>query len=171
MYLASERLVYSKFRESEYAIYASWYTNAAVMKHITGKALTEQEARERFGKAMATNQEHPDMGFFAARLKATNQFIGIAKLAYYQSEYIEVGYGFLPEYWGKGFATEMLTFLVDYSRHLPGGRDLIAIVDPKNTGSKKVLTNQGFVLYDSKPEDGRPTEYYKLSWVRYSGTD
>lgn len=163
MYLASERLVYSKFKESEYATYASWYTNADVMKHITGKALTDQEARERFAKAMATNKEYPEMGFFAARLKETHQFIGIAKLTYYQSEFIEVGYGFLPEYWGRGFATEMLTFFVDYSRNLRQERGLMAIVDPGNVGSKKVLTNHGFVLYDTRLEDGRPTEYYKLT--------
>lgn len=162
MELISERLVYNKITNAEFPDYRSWYTNDEVMKYITGKGLTEQEAGARFKKALETNGKTPEMGFYAVYKKKEGVFTGIAKIVYFKDDQAEVGYGSLPEFWGKGYASEMLLCLVNYSRSLPRIKELIAIVNPENAASKKVLTNQRFVWHETNLEDGRPVEYYRL---------
>ncbi len=132
------------------------------MKYITGHALTKEEAQARFEKVIRTNKKNAGMGFYSVQEKGQNMFVGIAKLVHVRNKQAEVGYGSLPEFWGKKIASEMLRCLVEYARTLPQYKELIGIVHPKNSASKKVLANQSFELYEKGFEDGRPVEYYKL---------
>jgi RimJ/RimL family protein N-acetyltransferase len=58
----------------------------------------------------------------------------------------EVGYLFLPEYHGFGYATESLTALIEYSKLHLGVYKFSAVVTQGNVASEKVLTKAGFVL-------------------------
>ena len=162
MNLTSERLVYKKFTNSERSNYLSWYTNDFVMKYITGKALTEKEANARFEKAIEINKKYLEVGFYLAKKKEDNTFIGLVKLVYLKDNQAEIGYGLMPEYWGNKYASEMLKYFVNYSKRISKINELIAIVDPYNNASKKVLSDQSFKFYKKGFEDDRPTEYYKL---------
>lgn len=162
MNLISERLIYKKATESDRSNYLSWYTNETVMKFITGKALTEEEANARFEKAIKTNQKYPEVGFYSVKRKEDNTFIGLVKLVYYKDNQAEIGYGLMPEYWGNKYASEILKYFVNYSKRISKINELIAIVDPYNNASKKVLSDQSFKFYKKGFKDNRPTEYYKL---------
>jgi len=56
---------------------------------------------------------------------------------------IEVGYGFLPEYWGRGFATEIALACVDITLNTLHHPTAVAITLQGNTGSQHVLTKAG----------------------------
>lgn len=166
MRLDSERLTYTTFTLNEMAGYAQLVMNEDVMKYITGKPLTQQESDARFMKnIIAVNEQHPDAGYFAVREKEDETFIGLAKLTYTSPGEAEIGYMLLPRFWGKRYATEMVQCLIAYAGTLHSITRLIAIIDPENPGSKKVLTNQGFRLYKTDFWDGLPAEYYSLSLV------
>jgi len=56
---------------------------------------------------------------------------------------VEVGYGFQPEYWGRGLATEIATACVGYAfdvLHLPS---VVGLTVPHNTRSRRVLEKVG----------------------------
>jgi len=162
MPLISERLIYHKITKAEFGGYMSWYTNDAVMKHINGKGLTIPEAQHRFTKALEINQLFPELGFYAVKDILDNTFVGIAKLVYTKEEEAEVGYGTLPQFWGKGYASEMLESLIHYSKEISTIKELIAVVNQENIASKRVLEKQGFNLYKSDFENKKPVQYYKL---------
>jgi RimJ/RimL family protein N-acetyltransferase len=162
MPLTSDRLIYTQITPADRAVYMSWYTNNDVMKYITGKGLSPQDAQARFEKALKANESNPEIGFFAVRNKEDNTFIGIAKFTFLTNTQVEVGYGSLPQFWGKGYASEMLRCLIDHADTIPQLDELIAIINAGNTASKNVAIKQGFQLYDTSHENNTLVEYYKL---------
>jgi RimJ/RimL family protein N-acetyltransferase len=59
---------------------------------------------------------------------------------------IEVGYHLLPEYWGKGYATEAARAFRDYGFKTTTADYIISIIDPANERSKKVAKRNGMSL-------------------------
>jgi ribosomal-protein-alanine N-acetyltransferase len=162
MDLTSTRLVYSKFTEADLGDYLLWYTNDRVMKYISGRGLTEMEAKTRFKNALKTNAKDPDMGLYSVKDKENNSFIGIAKLVMLNETQAEVGYGSLPQFWNLHYATEMLDCLMAYAAGIPRVKELIAVVNPANAISKRVLENRSFRRYESGTEGDMPVEYYRV---------
>ncbi len=79
----------------------------------------------------------------------------------------EVGYMLLPEYNGKGIATEALALVVRYGFEYMQMHSLEAIIDPMNGASARVLEKNGFV----REAHIRENEYYNgrfLDTVIYS---
>lgn len=58
---------------------------------------------------------------------------------------VEIGYGLLPEYWGKGYATEAVRALTAWASCQPGVTRIEAETEPDNTASQRVLEKAGFV--------------------------
>lgn len=93
-------------------------------------------------------------GCFAAEELATNRFVGwvflrpgagyrFAEAADFQPGDYEIGYRFLRDVWGQGYATESASALVEYGwRHYPTQR-LVAVVVPEHRASRKVLEKLG----------------------------
>ena len=56
----------------------------------------------------------------------------------------EVGYILNREFWGRGYASEVLSRMIRYCFETEGMGRLEADVDPENTGSLKLLERHGF---------------------------
>lgn len=135
------------------------------MKYITGRALTEEEARERFQRAIETNQANSNMGWYIVKSKEDGTFAGIAKLVMVDTGVAEVGYGTFPAFWNKKYATEILVCLIDYARSLPAINTLVATVRPDNEASRRVLIKQGFAWDHVEMEEEGPVEHFKFNLI------
>lgn len=162
MQLDSERLTLSSITKPEIADYAKLVLNEDVMKYITGKALTWQETEQKFNNIIEINARQPKIGYFLARKKEDNTMIGLAKLVYTSGQEAELGYSLLPGFWGRKYASEMGKCLIQYAISMLDIERLIAIVDPENRASIKVLTKQGFILTKTGAIAGLPAVYYSL---------
>ncbi len=145
MDVASARLAYRKFTETDFTEYLGLATSDAVMQYITGRALTEAEARTRFNRYLEINQLHQEAGFFAVSVRATGTFIGLAKFVYTTRVQAELGYSLLPDFWGQKYASEIVSDLLTYADQFPQLTQVIAIVDAANAVSARVLTKHAFV--------------------------
>jgi [ribosomal protein S5]-alanine N-acetyltransferase len=56
----------------------------------------------------------------------------------------EIGYMLLPQYWGKGMATEALAVVIPYAFNTLKLHSIEANVNPENEASKKLLIRTGF---------------------------
>jgi RimJ/RimL family protein N-acetyltransferase len=56
----------------------------------------------------------------------------------------DIGYGLLPAFQGKGFATEAAAALVRWFEEEKGQSEFFGFCDPQNEGSKAVLRRMGF---------------------------
>jgi RimJ/RimL family protein N-acetyltransferase len=71
---------------------------------------------------------------------------------------VDVGFAFLPAYWGNGYAFESASAVLSYGREVLGLGRIVAITSPDNDGSIRVLTKLGMrfegmiQLAESEPE-------------------
>ena len=89
-----------------------------------------------------------DFGMWMLRDIATSAVIGRAVLRHLDVEgvdEIEVGYGFLPEFWGRGLATEVARACIDIGQRQLGFRSIVAITRPTNYASQRVMVKAGLV--------------------------
>lgn len=57
---------------------------------------------------------------------------------------VDVGFAFLPEYWGRGYAREAAIAVLEYGQHAFGLLRVIAVTSPENERSIKLLEGIGF---------------------------
>ena len=83
-------------------------------------------------------------GLYLVVLKETNESIGMCGLIKRDAlEDVDIGYALLPRYWSKGYAFEAARATKEYARKVIGLNRIVAIVDPVNTGSIRVLEKLG----------------------------
>ena len=82
-------------------------------------------------------------GLYLVQLKETGESIGMCGLIKRETlEDVDIGYAFLPKFWSKGYAVESALAVKEQARGL-GLKRLVAIVDPENQGSIRVLEKLG----------------------------
>ena len=85
-------------------------------------------------------------GVWMLRLKGEDRSIGRVILRWLVTASIkdvEIGFAFLPSYWGQGLATESAKVCADVARTDLGLQTLIGVVTPENLASQRVLNKLG----------------------------
>lgn len=106
-------------------------------------------------------------GLWMLRDTATQTVAGRAVLRHLVIEGrddVEVGYAFFPEFWGRGLATEIATRLVDYGRAQLSLPTIVAITQPANLGSRRVLTKAGLTYERDVMHDGVPHVLFRVTF-------
>jgi ribosomal-protein-alanine N-acetyltransferase len=83
-------------------------------------------------------------GLYLVKLKETDESIGMCGLIRRDMlEDVDIGYAFLPKFWSKGYAIESAQAVKEYAKNTIGLNRIVAIVDPENQGSIRVLEKIG----------------------------
>jgi ribosomal-protein-alanine N-acetyltransferase len=95
------------------------------------------------------------LGRYAVEEKANGRFLGTFSFLYLSGEAdYHIGYALLPEFWGQGYATELvqegIRYFFDHTQHL----QLFAITRTNHLLSQKVLERSGFGYQGLKEENG-----------------
>lgn len=102
-------------------------------------------------------------GWWVARNRTDGRFAGrggLRRMRVLDRDEIELGYGFVPEFWGRGMATELATASVQVGFGFLGAKEIVTFTLPTNLASRRVMQKAGF-QYD------RDFEYLKLPHVLY----
>jgi RimJ/RimL family protein N-acetyltransferase len=95
---------------------------------------------------LAKNAAATDWRAWAITLKGDDTAIGqLAAHEKRQGKVIEIGYSLARTHWGKGYAREAVSRLLDLLFREEGNRRVFADTDPDNTGSNNLLQSLGFV--------------------------
>jgi ribosomal-protein-alanine N-acetyltransferase len=69
----------------------------------------------------------------------------------------DIGFAFLRAHWSRGYAFEAASAVLDYARDVLRLPRLLAITNPQNTSSRRLLERLRFVyLRVTTPADGTP---------------
>lgn len=105
--------------------------------------------------------------------KLTNECVGWSGLKYFNqplnnhNNFYDLGYRFKKKHWGKGFATESSSAILDFGFRNFNVEKIFAITDPKNENSKKVLNKLGFEFQETFDYEGDPTDWFELKKVTW----
>ncbi len=92
---------------------------------------------------MASYAQH-GFGLFLVSLKDSGTPIGICGLLKREVlEDVDVGFAYLPQFSGQGYATEAARATIDYGRTVLSLKRIVAITAPDNVGSQNVLRKIG----------------------------
>lgn len=105
-----------------------------------------------------THQEKFGYSQWAVFEKESDKFVGRAGLTKRVlndeiGEHVEVRFAFLPEFWGKGYASEITKSLIKFAFEKLKVQILAAANGPTNQKSDRVLTKNGFkFIKNAKPQ-------------------
>lgn len=107
-------------------------------------ARTLDDARQYIEKGPAASYARHGFGLYLTELKSSGAPIGICGLIKRDSlEDVDVGFAFLPPYRGQGFAFEAASAVVSHGRSAFGLTRIVAVTDPENQKSIRVLEKLG----------------------------
>ncbi|WP_086313899.1 hypothetical protein A5821_001445 [Enterococcus sp. 7F3_DIV0205] len=156
-------LLFEFYQKNDQHLYSVLTKDIRVMRYITEKVEPELEAIENFDKILTYNKTHNDQtGYY--KFFDQEDYIGFGKLSWDEENKIEIGYMLLPEHWGKGYATQIISALLNLIKQSEtlSQATLYAIIDPKNGASKHLLEKYHFISVWQGIEDGLPSEH--LVW-------
>ena len=108
---------------------------------------TVQDTQAYVQNGPAASYAKNGFGLDLVILKDTGEPIGICGLIKRPTlDDVDIGYAFLPRYWSKGYAVEAASAVKQYAQDVIGLKRLVAIVDPLNLGSIRVLEKIGFTF-------------------------
>jgi len=99
---------------------------------------------------------------YSVILKATGEYIGYCGFQLCEVlGGIEILYGFLSDYWGKGYGTEATKAVLKYGKERLALDKIYAAVNLSNHASEKVLLKSGmkYVEIIEYPKDGKVKKY------------
>jgi [ribosomal protein S5]-alanine N-acetyltransferase len=86
-------------------------------------------------------------GLLAVTLNGIGQPIGMCGLIKRDTlEDVDIGYAFLPKFWSKGYALESARAVMNHAKEVLGLKRVVAIVDPNNAGSIRLLEKLGMTF-------------------------
>jgi RimJ/RimL family protein N-acetyltransferase len=145
--LETPRLVLRAFTLDDVDAMYQLMTVPDVIRYVGNKpAQSKQDTLDYLQQHPLRDYQVYGYGRFACVWKATGQVIGFSGIKYLEEiQETELGYRFLPEYWGKGLATEAGHAVIQFAQGLGLSR-LVAVIHPDNQGSKQVAVKLGFSL-------------------------
>jgi [ribosomal protein S5]-alanine N-acetyltransferase len=84
-------------------------------------------------------------GLDVVELKDSGMPIGMCGLLKRdQLDLPDLGYAFVPEFWSRGYASESAAAVLAHARDRLGHRQILAVTNPENSASVRVLERLGF---------------------------
>jgi RimJ/RimL family protein N-acetyltransferase/ubiquinone/menaquinone biosynthesis C-methylase UbiE len=169
IYIETKRLVLRDFQASDAKAVADNSRQPKVAGRMSDMALKDEAAAAGWIKRINEKGEvSSNMRVLGIIRKEDNLCIGLIGFAPKKELHneIEIRYAVADPYQGNGYATEAAKALVWQAFEQTGLNLLVAIVNPENTASRRVLEKLGFGYVDTRilPYEGEPTrcDYFRL---------
>lgn len=156
--LETERLNLRHFSVEDAPFILELLNEPSFIQNIADRGVrTLEDARNYLRNGPLASYDRYGFGLLAVVLKTTGVPIGMCGLIKRDNlPDVDIGFAFLPRYWGKGYAYEAAAAVLTYGREVHQLTRIVAIVLPSNTGSINVLQKLGLTFEQmiTWPEDG-----------------
>jgi RimJ/RimL family protein N-acetyltransferase len=96
----------------------------------------------------------------------TGSYVGLSKLTHISSGTAELGYALLPDFWGKGYGTEISQRMLELAYSIPRLHTLEAYIHPDNTASQHILEKCGFQFWKGGMKNNMLTSIFVMKIIR-----
>jgi [ribosomal protein S5]-alanine N-acetyltransferase len=142
----TERLHIRAMTEADAPFMLALLNEPSFIRNIGDRGVrTEEAARRYIAEGPLASYAQHGFGLCAVTLADTTTPIGICGLLKRDAlPDPDIGFAFLPPYWSKGYAIEAASAVTRHARETLRLARLLAIVNPDNTGSIRLLEKLGF---------------------------
>jgi len=164
----SKRLKFRPLTEADIPFWTPFFINNDRLKYL-GIDLTKAS------KTLATNWIHKQLdryktnglGHLAVIIKETNEFIGVGGIiprTLNEVQEYEIAYSLIPQFWKKGFGTEVATHMKNYGiQHIKINR-FISIIHKENKDSIRVAEKNEMTMLFETTFMGMDVFVYGIEW-------
>ncbi len=151
----SERLKFRKLTSEDISSWIEFFSNN---KHLKYLGIDLQKEPKNLAtdwiQAQLKRYEDNGLGHLAIELKESQELIGmggiLSRELHGKQEY-EIAYSLKPNYWGKGYATEIAVQMKKFGQNYINTQRLISIIHVENSESSKVaIKNQMEILFQTE---------------------
>ena len=163
--LHTERLILRELTPDDTPALARILGDAEVMRHSVAGVLSEKATSEFIDGCRISYRER-GFGPWAVVEKSTSilaGFCGLNAERVDDKDEIEIGYRLATGFWGKGLGTEAARSAVSYGFEQLQVPSLIAIVQPTNLASIKVIKKLGFGGYIHSQYHRQGVRIYRMT--------
>ena len=108
------------------------------------KVRTREGAKAYITDGPVASYARNGFGLYLVELKETREPMGMCGLIRRNTlKDVDIGYAFLPKFWSKGYAFEAAQAMKQYAQESIGLKRLVAVVDPENLPSIRLLEKLG----------------------------
>ena len=167
----TERLMLRKLTNEDVDNIFLLDSNPEVMKYVGVPPTTEKGESARMLENIINQYQNNGTGRLAVIEKETSQFIGWSGIKLLTDEVngfknvYELGYRFLPEFWGKGYATESALACLDLGFNQLNADKIYAYADVQHQSSNHILTKLGFENKGTFLDKGDVCNWYELEKI------
>lgn len=137
-----------------------------------GRPWSTADIEAEFRTILARIPAPPLLGRVAVLPAGQSQVIGWGLLDQWErTTLVEIGFGLLPAFHGRGLGFELASALVARARSEDADMPLVATVHPDNLGSVRLLEALGFRRAGLARRGGRSKEFYGLGAPDLSGAE
>ena len=166
VYLETERMILREFVWDDADLLVDLDSDPLVTKFINGGKPTPREyvVETVMPRLMGYYEQTDGLGLWAALHKPDQEFMGwfLFRPFVPDPQQTELGYRFKQKFWGSGYATEGSNALIKKGFESLGVTKVVAIADPENHGSRRVMEKVGLTF------DGDHVEHDGFVCVKYS---
>lgn len=162
MELTTERLRLRPFTPADRDAIHAVYTDHEVMRHVGHGAHRTQAETAAALRVYGEVLERRGFSFLAVTERDTGAVVGDGGLHPLGDE-IELGYTLARGAWGRGYATELGRALLAHAFDVLGAERVVALVEPGNAASRRVLEKLGMREVETRTAYGRPHLLYETT--------
>jgi len=132
------------------------YSDPLVMRYVATGPMADIAVTQRLLEDYGAHQVRHGYSFWAVIERASDLIIGDAGLYRTPAGEVELGYTLGAAWWGRGYATEAASRWLSVAFDELGIDEVVALAEPANTASLRVLTKLGLIRDGERLAFGRP---------------
>ncbi|MBN4070207.1 GNAT family N-acetyltransferase [Olleya sp. AH-315-F22] len=154
-------------------------SNPTVHKYLGNKPIKTKEKAIEIIQFIREQYIERGIGRFATIEKSSGDFIGWSGLKLNldkkdelngKRNFYDIGYRFIPRFWGKGYATESSIATLDYGFKKLNLELIVGAAEIDNIASNKVLKKIGLQFVNEFDLEGVKVNWYELKKEDYEQT-
>jgi len=168
--IETKRCLIRKFKKSDYKSLFILDSNQEVHKYLYNNPITTFQDSKFYIQKLLNDYQDYGVGRLYVSDKKTKEFIGWAGLKYNtlklndRINYFDIGYRILPEFWNKGFATELSLEIIDYyKKNFQSISSIIGITRHDNIASIRVLNKCGLIFCNDFTHNNIKLKWFELT--------
>jgi RimJ/RimL family protein N-acetyltransferase len=144
--IETERLIIRELIESDAEFILDLLNQPSFIKYIGDRNVRNvDEAKNFLETRYRKSYEDNGYGLYLVELKENNASLGICGFVKRDNfQYADIGFAFLPQFKGKGYAFDSASALMKYGEEILGFKEVLAITTQDNDSSGRLLEKLNF---------------------------